>query len=274
MRLKRASLLIGVVLTLGLPANAEDPNTKQPTILPGSAWSVLGNISPVERDNVISASYLEQGITVYRNKKLSLVPYVSVGLTADTKGYDWDNRLTSQAGVKLVRNFRNGIVSSGIVYAQEYRWKTHKRAFAPIASASYWFGWQSPSANRSKKKSFTGFPGSSWGIVGNISPVEKNNVISNIYVQQGVAIAKAGSVSIVPFGESNTSLDTKGYDWNNRQIYGAGIKFVVPGPSRVAEFGASYLKEHRWRSNMRADGIVFFVKLWFGWNPNTNRKGR
>lgn len=264
---------IGIILGLSFSANAENPDIRQPVVLPGSAWSVLGNIAPVESGNIIDASYLEQGITVYRSKKFSLVPYVNLGLTHDTKGYDWNNRLTAQGGAKLIRNFRNGIVASGVVYAQEYRWKTHQRASAPVASASYWFGWQSPSANRSKKKFFTGFPGSSWGVVGNISPVEKGNVIGNVYVQQGVAVAKTGTVSIVPFGESTTSLDTKGYDWNNRRIYGGGIKFVIPASSRVAEVGASYQKEHRWQSDMRAGGLVFFVKIWFGWNPSIRKGG-
>lgn len=251
----------------GAIARAQKPEeVKLPTILPGSSWTALGNISPTERGNLIDSSYFEQGVTAYRSKSLSLVPYVSSVWTVDSKGYDWNNRQTAQFGAKLVKNLGGaGIVSLGAAYSREYRWKSGMSASAPIGYASYWFGWNTPSANRSSKK--VRFPGSSWGIVGNISPVEKGNVLAALYIQQGVAIAKINRVSLVPFGESTLSTDSKGKDWNNRAICGGGLKFVVPASSKVVELGASYLREDRFKSGLVANGFSIFIKLWFGWNP-------
>jgi hypothetical protein len=256
MRLKTSSIAL-LILTWCISASAQTFETKLPSTLPGSAWDVTGNISPAEHGNVISAGYAEQGVTLFRGKTYSLVPYVSLGATLDTKGYDWNNRLTATGAVKLVKNFSHGIVSIGGGYANEYRFKSGMRKSAPVAQAVYWFGWQ-PNGR---------LPGSSWGVLGNISPVERNNLIATAYIQQGVRVAKIKHNSLVPFAETTLSKDTDENDWNNRHIYGAGLKVVVPGPSRVCELGASYQREHRFQSRISASGFSVFVKMWFGWNP-------
>ncbi len=249
------------ILALCISANAQTQGNKLPTTLPGSAWNVTGNISPVESGNYISASYAEQGITLFRAGTVSVVPYFSVAATLDTKGYDWNNRFVTTGAVKLVKNFRNGIISIGGGYANEYRFKSGMRKSAPVAQATYWFGWQ-PNQR---------FPGNSWGVIGNISAVERNNLIAAAYVQQGVTAAKVHGVSVVPFGEYSVSRDTDGYDWNNRALYGAGFKVRVPGPSRVVEVGSSYQYEHRFKSGLSASGFSVFIRTWFGWNPMAKR---
>lgn len=256
MRPKTSGIAL-LILGWCISASAQSFETKLPSTLPGSAWNVTGNISPAERGDIISASYAEQGVTLLRSKTLSLVPYVSLGTTFDTDGHDWNNRLAATGAVKLVKNFSQGIISIGGGYANEYRFKSGMRKSAPTAQAAYWFGWDS------NKR----FPGSSWGVLGNISPVERNNLIAAAYVQQGVAAAKYHRASLVPFAETTFSKDTDGHDWNNRHIYGAGLKVVIPGPSQVCEIGGSYLREHRFESGMTASGFSLFVKLWFGWNP-------
>lgn len=257
MSLKTLSILLILGWCINASAQSQSFETKLPFILPGSAWNVTGNISPTEKGNVISASYAEQGVTLLRSKTLSLVPYVSLGTTFDIKDYNWNNRLTTTGAVKLVKNFSHGMISIGGGYANEYRFKSGMRASAPVAQATYWFGW-----DPSKK-----LPGNSWGVLGNISPVEYNNLIANAYVQQGVVAAKFHSTSLVPFAETMLSKDMDGHDWNNRHTFGAGLKVVVPGSSDVYEIGGSYQREHRFESGMTANGFSLFVKIWFGWNP-------
>ncbi len=239
------------------------------TVFPGSAWNVTGNTSPTEKDNIISSSYIEQGVRVFHYKTFSLVPYVSLGVTLDTQGKDWNNRLLGQAGFKLVKDFKSGMVSVSAAYGEEYRMKSGMRKSAPMFSATYWFGWDQPNAEPSAKHFFTGFPGSSWGVLGTISPVEEHNVIANVYLQQGITLAKIRKVSLVSFGEGTYMSDTKGYDWNNRVLYGGGLKVVMPGTSRVGEIGAAYEHEHRFKSGLTANCFTVFVKLWIGWHPKS-----
>ena len=255
--MKLRSILV-IAVSFGPIINAQ--TTDKHLLFPGSAWSVLGNISPVEKGNIIDASYFEQGVRVYHRKSLSLVPYVSIGLTLDTEKYDWNNRVVGQAGIKLNKTFRSGVISLGSAYAHEYRWQSGMTKGAPIGYANYWFGWQQPGTK-------IRFPGSSWGIVGNISPVEKGNVIAGSYLQQGIAILNSHAVSVVPFAEATGYKDSKHYDWNNRIIYGGGVKLLVRSRPGVTEIGTSYSREKRFNSGLTGKCITIFLKLWFGWNP-------
>jgi hypothetical protein len=255
----------GVEYVREVKNNSVQVQTDRPMILPGSAWFVLGNLSPFEHDNCIVSGYLEQGVTLFRSEHYSLVPYVSLGIGVDSQHYDWNNRQTVQVGIKLVRNFSHGIVSVGGAYAYEHRSKSGDSAHAPVGYANYWFGWHAPTANRSSRH--IRFPGSSWGVIGNVSPVEKCNLIVSDHIEQGVSVAKIGRVSLVPFAEATISGDTNGYDWNNRILYGGGVKIVIPGKSKVAELGASYLKERRFHSGIQKGGYTLFLKVWLGWSP-------
>lgn len=241
----RKAVFIAIFLALCLGVNAQTP---------GSTWGATGNSSPTEKDNIIKSLYLEQGFELFHEGTLLLVPYASLTGTIDTKGYEWDNRVIGVGGVKLVKNFPNGMISFGTGYATEYR-KGGMRKSAPLVQATYWFGW-----NQCER-----FPGSSWGVAGYTSPVERNNFIATSYAQQGVRIAKIGCVSIVPFVEGTVSGDSEGYDWNNRAIYGGGIKAVIPGKKGVSELGTSYQRENRFKTGVSASTITLFAKFWFGW---------
>ncbi|PJE50517.1 MAG: hypothetical protein COV29_03865 [Candidatus Yanofskybacteria bacterium CG10_big_fil_rev_8_21_14_0_10_36_16] len=251
------------------PAKTEGtqkPKTNPPLVLPGSAWNSSGNLSPVEEGNFQNYSYVEQGITVWRNNKWSLVPYVSVSNSVDTKGYSWNNRITGQLGTKMVKSFGNGLVQFGGGYMHENRRVSDQNEGQAFGFGSYWFGWDTPSSNKAEGL-FSAFPGSSWGMIGNTSPAEENNIIGTVYLQQGVTLAKINRVSLIPFVENTVSFDTKDYAWNNRNTWGAGIKASVPVKSGIVEIGAKHLDEYRWQVGKRASGVTGFVNLWFGWNP-------
>lgn len=259
---------ICAILIGALCANANaQTNTleKMPLIWPGSAWNSSGNVSPAEKGNILSTTYVEQGYTLFRSRTISFVPYVSLSVSFDTEGYDWNNRVNGQAGVKLVKSFKSGVVSLGAAYVEEYRFKSGSRNSGPVFYASEWFGWNQPTANLTSRK--IRFPGSTWLSVGNISPVEKGNVILSAYLEQGMTIAKIRRTSVIPFGAYTLSRDTDGYDWNNRDLYAAGLKLAIPGSSKVTELGVAYQREHRIKSGLDADGIAVFLRFWIGWNP-------
>lgn len=241
--------------------------------LPGNAWNSSGNLSPVEKGNILSYSHLEQGMTALKlSPKTTLVPYVSLDIVRDSLNYDWNNKVVSQVGVKLARTFNHGIAQIGGAYAEEYRWESGLRTGQPIGYASYWFGWNQPTHNKPAKRFFHSFPGSTWGIVGNISPAENNNIIGAAYAQQGITAVKIGGLSFVPFGEYVFNKDTKEYEWNNRQMYGGGAKVIAPFRHGVLEIGSSYQRETRFESGLEASGFRVFGNFWFGWNPRIGNR--
>lgn len=253
-----AAFALGTCALWAEGAHGQTTADAQPTTLPGSFWNVTGNVSPAEGSNVISASYVEQGIVAARTETLSFIPYVSFAPTFDSKGYDWNNRVLSTIGGKIVKRFDNGMVSLSGGMAHDYHQRSGKSASAPFLRADYWVGWSGQSEQ---------FPGSSWGMIGTVSPSERNNIIATAYIQQGVVAGRWHGAAVVPFVEATVMRDTSGYDWNNRNMYGAGLKIVSPNPSCGCEFGVMYQNERRTQSGASSDGISVFVKFWFGWNP-------
>jgi LysM repeat protein len=238
-----------------------------PATLPGSFWVVAGNLSPIEMNNQMLSEHLEQGLTLWRDGKNSIVPYVSVDATSDSKGYDWNNKLTLAAGMKYIRGLPHGVVQVGAAYASEQRFKSANDNSQLMGFSSYWFGWQ-PLTSVSDCEHCPIFPGSSWGIVGNVSPAEHNNVIGLLYAQQGVRIGKLKRVSIVPYFETTLGWDSQDKPWNNRRVLGGGIKGAIPVGSSIINIGGVWRDEYRWLNKQRASGWTVYVDLWSGWNPS------
>jgi len=237
--------------------------------LPGQAWTSFGNVSPIEHNDAYSQSYFEQGATVFATDSgaMTVTPYLSVGLMFDTKGYPWNNSIEPAAGVKLNKLFRHGIVSVGTAYAYQDRFDSI-RSSALMFYAQDWFGWQPVTEKASR------FPGSSWAIVGNISPVERGNLIGQGYVSQGVVAKRFRKAVIVPFAQTTFSRDTDGFDWDNKAIYGGGLKTVMPLGETYSEFGMAYLREHRFVPERSAGGLALFMNVSFGWNLLGRKVGR
>jgi hypothetical protein len=225
---------------------------------PGSAWVVLGDITPIEKHNLIYSSHLEQGRIIFDRHTITIEPYFAAGLNLDSNGYVWNNEYALQGGVKLNKSFNHGVVSVGTAYAYENRYRAGgETARQGIGYIEDWFGW-SLGEDRTDR-----FPGSTWATFGNIAPVEGNNLIGTGYVQQGYVAKRKGGWALVPFVEETYSADTMRFDWNNFSRTGAGTKVILaPG----VEVGASYIHEQRFQSGLEAGGFSLFLKLWKGWD--------
>jgi hypothetical protein len=267
------ALFVGVVgaSAQDAPIAAARGPIVNPTSFPGQFWNDTGNVSPTEHNDVISASYLEQGITIFRlgdnaAKQFTITPYVAVGVTADTQGFDWNNRVVGSGGLRLNKYLSgkgiSGIVSLGGAYSYEDRWIGNEKKGGLTGEVTYWFGWQGLGDTKNR------FPGSTWGAVGYLTPVESHNVIYMQYFKQGVVLHRFNAKNaIVPFGEITTSVDTKHYDWENKYMPGAGVEYVHLHGNTQTELGAEYLYEHRWETGLSGAQATIFLKYWFGWNP-------
>jgi hypothetical protein len=259
--------VLGAVLSLTVSAAAQSAvpayqgNIADGMALPGQAWFSAGNLSPVEHNNVYIQSYMEQSATVLATPSgsMTLTPYVSLGLVFDTKGYQWNNKVEPRAGMKLNKIFRNGVVSLGSAYCYEDRFQSI-RSSDLIVYVQDWFGWQAASEKASR------FPGSTWAAVGNISPVEHGNIIGEGYVSQGVIAKRMGGNALVPYADFTFSRDSKGFDWDNKAIFGAGLKAIIPHRALYTEVGAAYLHEHRFQTDQTAGGLTLFLNCSLGWN--------
>ena len=99
--LRNAILFAGLLACTASPAAAQElPHS---TAFPGSFWISTGDVGPAEKDNVVTQAAFEQGITVWERSSWFAIPYLSAGFTADSAGYEWNDRHPFQVGMKLVR---------------------------------------------------------------------------------------------------------------------------------------------------------------------------
>ncbi len=128
--------------------------------------------------------------------------------------------------MKVNKYFRKGVVSVGSAYSYEDRFKGVNSS-GLILYVQDWFGWQ-PVAEKSSR-----FPGSSWIEVGNLSPVEKGNILGLGYITQGVVAKRFSRATVVPYVEATVFRDSKGFDWDNKATVGGGVKAILPGSARL-----------------------------------------
>lgn len=237
--------------------------------LPGQGWTSIGNQSPIEHNNFYLQSYVEQSAAVYStfSGSVTVTPFVGMGLVLDTKGYEWNNKVLPRIGVKANKYFRKGVVSVGSAYAYEDRFKSFNSSGMTVFVQD-WFGWQ-PVADKSSR-----FPGSTWMEVGNLSPVEKGNILGLAYVTQGVVAKRFSRATLIPYFEATVFHDSKGFDWDNRGNVGGGVKAAFIGHDVYTEIGAAYLHENRFQSGLSASGLSVFTNFSFNWNLLSGRAGR
>ena len=237
--------------------------------LPGQGWTTAGNLSPIEHNNIYSQSYFEQSAAIFANYSgsITVTPFIGVGLVLDTKGYEWNNKIQPQIGVKANKYFRKGVISIGSSYTYEDRFKSFNSSGMTLFVQD-WFGWQ-PVAEKSSR-----FPGSSWMEVGNSSPVEKGNILALGYISQGVVAKRLSRATIVPYLEATIYRDSKGFDWDNKANAGAGVKAIIPRDEIYTEVGVAYVHENRFESGQSAGGFSVFTNFSFNWNLLGRKVGR
>jgi hypothetical protein len=237
--------------------------------LPGQGWTSIGNLSPIEHNNFYLQSYMEQSAAVFStySGSLTVTPFVGLGVVLDTKGYDWNNKVQPRLGMKVNKYFRKGVVSVGSAYSYEERFKGVNGSGLTVFVQD-WFGWQ-PVAEKSSR-----FPGSSWMEIGNLSPVEKGNILGMGYFTQGVVAKRFSRVTVVPYVEATVFHDSKGFDWDNKAMGGGGVKAIFPRGDIYTEIGAAYLHETRLQSGQSASGVSVFTNFSFNWNLLGRKAGR
>jgi hypothetical protein len=233
--------------------------------LPGDFASTSGNVSSYEQGNVVTDNYFEQRAVVFStwHNSLTITPYMGTEFLLDTSGYNWNNKVMPGVGVRLNKHLHDGVVSAGVGYLYEYRFRNVEE-FKPTAGrtdyVTDWFGWNDASDRRNR------FPGSTWGIVGHYSPVERGNLIERGHVQQGFVVKRVGSKALVPYAEGTIGHDSQKLNWENLVIFGAGVKAIIPAGDKYTEFGCGYLREDRFVQHRTASGVKVFLNFYYGWS--------
>jgi hypothetical protein len=259
--------LLVVVASATPRAASAQPQEPSRTSFPGSVLINSGLASPLEDENVLTNYSLEQGFTILQRGPNRVIPFLTVSGSRDRAGLDWNNEVLWQAGMKFARGFRSGVVQFGAAYAHENRLSSGISEGRPSWFGNYWFGWSGTLASRRSRALVPGFPGSSWSFVGTPGPTERANFIGMWFVEQGIAVARVASVTIVPFAENMLTIDSAGRPWNNRYHAGGGLKFRIPVGRGTIEAAGTYKHERRWKEARTAGGITASVNLWYGWDP-------
>lgn len=249
--------LVFVLLLAMLAPNVSFGQTR----FPQTVWTTVGNTSPIEDRNFQTQSYFEQGIKVNRKTSWSLVPYAALGVTTDTQGLFWNNKVNGQLGLQLNKNVGSmGLISVRGAYLAEDRWAGDQRKYGKLINVSDWFGW-----NGQGKDGVGGrLPGNTWAVVGINSSVEENNVSAQFHIQQGLVIARIKRNGLVPFVVADAGVDAHGYDYNNRLTYGSGIEYQYVGEHALTELGVKLVSENRFDTGLNKNRLVFFTNFWFG----------
>jgi len=230
----------------------------------GQAWTSNGVYSPLEPGNVLFQTYIEQTASVFStwHNSVSVVPYVATSMTLDTKGYSWNNKIQPSMGIRVSKIFPHGVISAGTAYSYEDRFQAPAefKSSGRTDYVSCWFGWQPVSEDKNR------FPGSTWGIIGHISPVERGNLIEQQYVTQGYVLHRFSRAAIISYSELTLGHDSQGLDWENKVVSGGGVKVAVPMGNVYAELGTGVMQEYRFNSGVSATGLRVFMNVSYTWH--------
>jgi hypothetical protein len=108
---------------------------------PGSINAVSGLLTGRDPDNWITAVSAQQGIVMHRWGAFSTVPYVGAAASVDSKRRSWDNRVSYDAGVKIVRPIVGGIIEAGLAHRQQRHILTRASGSSAVAFVNLWIGW-------------------------------------------------------------------------------------------------------------------------------------
>lgn len=112
-----------------------------PDAFPGHVYASSGLVTAAEPHNWITSVSLQQGATLFRYRGVSVTPFAEAGAGADSAGYNWNNRVHADAGLKISRDVLSGVVELGVVQRNEFDRLTHQSRVAPVVFANLWIGW-------------------------------------------------------------------------------------------------------------------------------------
>ncbi len=232
-------------------------------MMPGSISASVGTLAPSEPGNIITDAAVEQGATIWHSGPTFVVAFAHATLRADTLGYSWNNTVPAIAGVKLVRTAKSGVAQLVTGFSTDSR----SNLQSPIVYATYWTAWRGSRAKPGSGFAPSSFPGSLSASSGIVTPRESDNWTTYASAEQGAVVFTAKRVSGIPFVRAINGIDTRHYGWNNRSSVEAGGKLAFAMAGGVIEAGASRRYEFNRVTNTSTTAPVFFVNLWFGWNP-------
>ena len=108
---------------------------------PGSISAISGIITPLEPDNWITSTMVDQGVTVYRRHRSTIIPFTRFAASVDTERYSWNNRTSIEGGAKLRQDVRGGIIDVGVSHRLQYDRVTRQFRNAPVVFVEMWIGW-------------------------------------------------------------------------------------------------------------------------------------
>jgi hypothetical protein len=263
------SIFISVALTCAIasPCFADEAVSSRGVAFPGSFWISAGQVGPAEPDNVLGQVGFEQGITAWRSGRWFLEPFMGIGFTTDSEGYDWNDKHPSTLGVKIVRRLPGGVLQAGGGLLMERDPATSIDRH-PTAFVNYWAGWTGDAfAHRDGKP--LRLPGHVYAASGLLTGRDPENWLTTIGVEQGIVAYRVRGFGAVPFVAGTGSFDSKRRDWANRVGYDVGAKIVRPIVGGVVEAGVAQRYQHQVRTGVGDASPVAFVNLWIGWNPQT-----
>jgi hypothetical protein len=112
-----------------------------PDTFPGYAFASSGVITAAEPGNWITSVAVQQGVTVIRPFGVSAIPFVGASASADSAGFNWNNRTYVDGGVKFARSVGGGVVESGVARRLEVSHATGRTRSEPMVFVNYWLGW-------------------------------------------------------------------------------------------------------------------------------------
>ena len=115
---------------------------------PGHVSAHSGLITGRDPHNWMTTVGAQQGVVVFRNRFLAAVPYGSGAVSFDTKRRVWENRVTLDAGFKVVRPLVGGVVEAGVAERRQYTVLTDSVDTAPVAYVNLWIGWNPRTVSR------------------------------------------------------------------------------------------------------------------------------
>jgi hypothetical protein len=115
---------------------------------PGHLSATSGLMTGRDPDNWMTRIDGQQGVAVFRSRMFSIVPYGGGVVTFDSKRRVWENRVTLDAGLKLVRPFVGGVVEGGFAERRQYTMLTGDVSDAPVAYVNIWVGWNPRAVSR------------------------------------------------------------------------------------------------------------------------------
>ena len=110
-------------------------------------------------------------------------------------------------------------------------------------------------------------PGSIWDSYGTI-PVENDNWVNQLHLDQGIVTAIIGNVwEVTPYAAINIMNNSKGYYWEDTSEIEGGVKLVRHFDSGVIDFGVAYGNEYIKNITPSSySSLMFFTDGWFGYN--------